>query len=111
MKLLNTFKHIIDDISPEICWFTTFNLNVELLEKYVLTAIVGKEPSELKRAEDYEALNIELNSEIRKLNVKVWYDHRALDLKQGKRTTVDLYSVDPSEILGSNTKEPIFIRK
>lgn len=108
MKLLNTFKHIIDDISPEICWFTTFNLNVELLEKYVLTAIVGKEPSELKRAEDYEALNIELNSEIRKLNVKVWYDHRALDLKQGKRTTVDLYSVDPSEILGSNTKEPIF---
>jgi hypothetical protein len=104
MKLLNTFKIIIDDISPEICWFTTFNLNVELLEKYVLTAIAGKEPSELKRAEDYEALNLDLN----KYNVKVWYDHRALDLKQGKRTTVDLYAVDPSEILGSNTKEPIF---
>lgn len=104
MKLLNTFKHIIDDISPEICWFTTFNLNVELLEKYVLTAIVGKEPSELKRAEDYEALNLELH----KYNIKVWYDHRALDLKHGKRTTVDLYAVDPTEVLASKTIEPIF---
>ena len=67
MKLLNTFKNIVDDISPEICWFTTFNLNVEILEKYVLTAIAGKEPSELKRAEDYEALNLDLN----KLKVEV----------------------------------------
>ena len=67
MKLLNTFKNIVDDISPEICWFTTFNLNVEILEKYVLTAIAGKEPSELKRAEDYEALNLDLN----KFNIKI----------------------------------------
>lgn len=104
MKLLNTFKNILDDLTPEICWFTTFNLNVELLEKYVLTAIAGKEPSELKRAEDYEALNLDLN----KFNIKIWYDHRAMDLKQGKRTTVDLYSVKASEILGSNSNEPIF---
>ena len=104
MKLLNTFKNIVDDISPEICWFTTFNLNVELLEKYVLTAIAGKEPSELKRAEDYEALNLDLN----KFNIKIWYDHRAMDLKQGKRTTVDLYSVEASKVLGSNSNEPIF---
>lgn len=104
MKLLNTFKNIVDDISPEICWFTTFNLNVELLEKYVLTAIAGKEPSELKRAEDYEALNLDLN----KFNIKIWYDHRAMDLTQGKRTTVDLYSVEASKVLGSNSNEPIF---
>lgn len=104
MRLLSTIKDIIDDISPEICWFTTFNLNVELLEKYILTAIAGKEPSELKRAEDYEALNLDLI----KYNIKVWYDHRVLDLKHGKRTTVDLYAVDPSKILGSNTNEPIF---
>lgn len=104
MKLLNTFKNIVDDISPEICWFTTFNLNVELLEKYVLTAIAGKEPSELKRAEDYEALNLDLN----KFNIKVWYDYRAMNLKQGKRTTIDLFSVKASEILGSNSNEPIF---
>lgn len=104
MKLLNTFKNILDDLTPEICWFTTFNLNVELLEKYVLTAIAGKEPSELKRAEDYEALNLDLN----KFNIKIWYDHRAMDLKQGKRTTVDLYSVKASEIIGSNSNEPIF---
>ncbi|CAN5358616.1 hypothetical protein BH11BAC1_BH11BAC1_03980 [soil metagenome] len=104
MKLLETFKHIIDDLAPEICWFTTFNLNIELLEKYVLTAIVGKESSELKRAEDYEALNLELN----KFNIKIWYDYRALDLKQGKRTTVDLYPVQPSTLLSSNTQDPIF---
>jgi len=104
MKLLETFKHIVNDISPEICWFTTFNLNIELLEKYVLTAIAGKEPSELKRAEDYEALNLDLN----KFNIKVWYDYRALDLKQGKRTTIDLYPIEPSVLLNSNSNEPIF---
>ena len=104
MKLFSTYKNIVDDISPEICWFTTFNLNLELLEKYVLTAIAGKEPSELKRAEDYEALNLDLN----KFNIKIWYDHRAMDLKQGKRTTVDLYSVEASKVLGSKTNEPIF---
>jgi hypothetical protein len=104
MKLLEAFKNIVNDIVPELCWFTTFNLNVELLEKYVLSAIVGKEPSELKRAEDYEALNLDLN----KLSIKIWYDYRALDLKQGKRTTVDLYPVRASEILNSNSNEPIF---
>ena len=104
MKLLETFKNIVNDISPEICWFTTFNLNVELLEKYVLTAIVGKDPSELKRAEDYEALNLELN----KFNIKIWYDYRALDLKQGKRTTIDFYPVDPSVLLNSNSTDSIF---
>lgn len=104
MKLLDTFKHIVDDIAPELCWFTTFNLNVELVEKYVLTAITGKEPGELKRAEDYEALNLDLN----KFNIKIWYDYRALDLKHGKRTTVDLYPVQASLILNSSTQEPIF---
>ncbi len=104
MKLLETFKHIVNDITPELCWFTTFNLNVELLEKYVLTAIAGKEPGELKRAEDYEALNLDLN----KFNIKIWYDYRALDLKKGKRTTIDLYPIQPSVILNSNSPEPIF---
>jgi len=104
MKLLEAFKNIVNDISPEICWFTTFNLNIELLEKYVLTAIVGKEPSELKRAEDYEALNLDLN----KFNIKIWYDYRALDLKQGKRTTIDLYPIQPAALLNSNSSEPIF---
>lgn len=104
MKLLETFKHIVNDIAPELCWFTTFNLNVELVEKYVLTAITGKDPGELKRAEDYEALNLELN----KFNIKIWYDYRALDLKLGKRTTVDLYPVQASVVLNSNTQEPIF---
>jgi hypothetical protein len=104
MKLLETFKKIVNDISPQICWFTTFNLNVELVEKYILTAIVGKEPGELQRAEDYEALNLELNN----FNVKIWYDYRALDLKQGKRTTVDIYPIQPSLILNSNSEDPIF---
>lgn len=104
MKLLETFKQIVNDINPELCWFTTFNLNVELLEKYVLTAITGKESAELKRVEDYEALNLDLD----KFNVKIWYDYRALDLKHGKRTTVDLYPVRASEVLNSNTQEPIF---
>lgn len=104
MKLLETFKNIVNDVKPEICWFTTFNLNIELLEKYVLTAIAGKEPVELKRAEDYEALNEELI----KYSIKVWYDYRALDLKHGKRTTVDLYPLNAAEVLDSKSGEPIF---
>ena len=104
MKIFETFKNIIDDIQPELCWFTTFNLNIELVEKYVLAAIAGKEPSELKRAEDFEALNTELEG----INIKVWYDYRALDLKQAKRTTVDLIPVNAAAVLNSSTQEPIF---
>ena len=104
MKLFETFKNIIAEIQPELCWFTTFNLNIELVEKYLLAAITGKEPSELKRAEDFEALNIEL----KEVNIKVWYDYRALDLKQAKRTTVDLIPVNAAAILNASTQEPIF---
>jgi hypothetical protein len=104
MKLLNVFKNLIEEIQPEICWFTTFNMNLELVEKYILTAIAGKDSSELKRAEDFEALNLELD----KLNIKIWYDYRALDLKQAKRTTVDIFPIETSLLLESNNQDSIF---
>lgn len=104
MKLLSIFKNIVDNIQPDLCWFTTFNLNIELVERYVLPILTGKDSNELKRAEDFEALNLELDE----LNIKIWYDYRALDLKQGKRTTVDIFPVQTSTILKTNSIDSIF---
>ena len=104
MKLLEQFKAIVKEISPDICWFTTFNLNLELAEKYLLTAIAGIEPGELKLAEDYERLNDELEA----TNVKIWYDYRVLDQTRGKRSTVDVYPVNPAVLLNSTSTDSIF---
>ncbi|MGN7785832.1 phospholipase D-like domain-containing protein [Niabella sp. 22666] len=104
MRLLEAFKKLIREVQPEICWFTTFNLNVEFLEKYILAAIAGKDPSELKRAEDYEHLNEELVSK----NIRVWYDFRAMDLCGTKRTTVDLHPVNAAIVTKSEHHDSIF---
>lgn len=105
MKLYQQYCKIIDEIKPvRRAWFTTFNLDVELVERYLLSKLVDKSPKELKTAEDYEALNLDLQA----IDLKVWYDYRALNLKSAKLTTADFLSVDPRDFHKSSSQEIVF---
>lgn len=105
MKLYQQYCKIIDQIKPvKQAWFTTFNLDVELVERFLLSKLVDKSPQELKTAEDYEALNLDLQA----IDVKVWYDYRAINLKSPKLTTADFLSVDPRDFHNSTSKDIVF---
>ena len=94
MKLYKQYREVIDEIGDvEIAWFTTFNLDPELVERFLLPALIDKPPAELKTAEDYEQLNLELQE--RKIDIKVWYDYRVLNFSSRKQTTVPLIPFNP----------------
>lgn len=105
MKLYHVYKNIIEKVKPvELVWFTTFNLDPELVEKYLLSVLGDKEPGDLRTAEDWEVLN----SELEKTKIKVWYDYRALNYKSNKRTLVDFIPVDPKVLYNVNQTEAVF---
>lgn len=105
MKLYQAYKKIISSLKPvELVWFTTFNLDPELIEKFLLPGIVDKEPSELVTAEDFEALNVELDGK----DIKVWYDYRAMNFRNNKRTTIDLIPVDPIDLYNIDKTDAVF---
>lgn len=109
MKLYQTYKKIVSLLKPvKLAWFTTFNLDPELIEKFLLPCIVDKEPSDLVTAEDFEALNVELQDRDRNIDIRVWYDYRALNLRNNKRTTIDLFPVDPRKLYKINKTDAIF---
>ena len=96
MKLYQKYKEAIRQIGKvELAWFTTFNLDPDLTERFLLSALVGMEASQLKTAEDYEAMNYDLNE----LDIRILYDYRALNLNSPKRTSVDFIPVNPAEKL------------
>lgn len=110
MLLYKSFKNIIEAIKPlEVAWFTTFNMDPELFEKYLLSAIIGKSPQELRTAEDFEALNVELHRDKETaIDIRVWYDYRALNFNSPKRTIADFIPIDVKELFGSLQSDAVF---
>lgn len=105
MKLFQLYKDIVDRIKPiEVAWFTTFNLDADLTERFLLSYLVGKAASELKTAEDFEGLNLELQG----MDIKVWHDYRAMNRRMAKRTTIDMLSVDPKVFYNSSSADIVF---
>ncbi|MCW3789282.1 phospholipase D-like domain-containing protein [Plebeiibacterium sediminum] len=105
MKLYQKFKQIVEQIKPiQTAWFTTFNMDPELVEKFLVSAFVGKGPEELKTAEDYEALNLELTA----IDIKIFYDYKALNIQSQKRTTIDIIPVNVADIYETIKTDAIF---
>ncbi|MGA1847638.1 hypothetical protein [Deferribacter abyssi] len=89
MKLLKKLSEIIEKIEISHAWFTTFSFSPAFFEKYVLASLFNIEPSELRRLEDYEAINEQLKT----VNVKVFYDPVGLNVTESKKTTCDYIPV------------------
>jgi len=88
MKLLEKLSEIISEIDLSIAWFTTFSFSPAFFEKYIL-ATLFEIKHDLKRLEDYEAINEKLKT----TDVKVFYDPVGLNITEGKKTTCDFIPV------------------
>jgi len=109
---IKLYKNFVDQIgklgSIKRAWFTTFNLDISFFEKYILSALAGRLYQDLKTPYDYEALNDYLANEQEMLNedkidVKVFYDFRALKITgKPKQTLVHLYPIDTKLLRDSN---------
>lgn len=111
---IKLYKHFSDQISkigrPKRAWFTTFNLDIHFFEKYILSALMDVSYKELKSPYDFEALNDQLANEQESLEedrmeVRVFYDYRALQVSsKPKQTSVHIHSVDIKQLSGLNSE-------
>lgn len=108
------YKHFVERLGEigrlKRAWFTTFNLDISFFEKYMLSALLGKDYHDVKTPHDYEALSAELANDAEELDgikteVRVFYDYRALKTEgKPKQSTVHLHPVDLKKINGIETQ-------
>jgi hypothetical protein len=106
------YKHFVEQIGKmgkiKRAWFTTFNLDISFFERYILSALMGMPFADIKSPYDYEALSANLANEPEsldedKMEVKVFYDYRALLAgSKPKQTSVHLYPIDIKQLSGLN---------
>mgnify|MGYP005850226417 CR=1 FL=1 len=114
MKLLNTFKQqlsVFDTI--ERVWLTSFTIDIEFIETYVLPAIADFETTPQLRM-DYEALQLVLNE--LDADIRVFCDKRYMGENLNKRTLLPVHGVSPGKgggIMrkGGITEESLFHAK
>lgn len=109
IKLYKKFFEQINKMGrPKRAWFTTFNLDVDFFEKYILSALMSSPYTDLKSPYDYEALSAQLANEQESLaedrmEVRVFYDYRALiQANKPKQTSVHLHPIDIKQLTGLN---------
>lgn len=113
MKLLNTFKdQLLGFDTVERVWLTSFTIDIEFIETYVLAAIAGIEIPRLRM--DYEALQLTLNE--LGIDVRVFCDKRYIGENLNKRTLLPIHGVSPGKNGGINpefgiTEESLFHSK
>lgn len=92
MKLLNAFAEQI-----KVCgklkrvWLTSFNIDIEFIETYMLPTVLGAEIPRTRM--DYEALQLVLNDS--GIDFRVFCDRRFIGADQNKRTSIPVYGVSP----------------
>lgn len=95
MKLLQELKRKVTGMGPlRRAWFTTFNLDIEFLETFVLPAVVGAEPP--RNRIEFEQLQQELTDQ--GIDVRVFCDPRFIDTGRIKRTCVPIHAVRPDRL-------------
>lgn len=95
MKLLQELKRKVTGMGPlRRAWFTTFNLDIEFLEAFVLPAVVGAEPP--RNRIEFEQLQQELTDQ--GTDVRVFCDPRFIDTNRIKRTCVPIHAIRPDRL-------------
>ncbi len=90
MKLLTEFETQISKMGDlRRAWFTSFNADIEFIEKYILPTVVKTERPQAPL--DYEALQLALGSS--KTDVRIFCDPRFFETHRVKRTCVPVHQV------------------
>lgn len=98
MKLLTAFRHQIEAVGDiRRVWLTSFVINVEFIETYLLPVILGMDIPKLRM--DYEGMQQVLSE--RGIDLHVFCDKRYIEPGQNKRTALPVHGVTP-ELLPPN---------
>jgi hypothetical protein len=88
IKLLQAFKKQVADLDElKYAWFTSFNINIEFIENYLLPAILGMEPP--RNRMDYEHFQLALNEKA--IDLRIFCDRRFMGAGQNKRTAIPVH--------------------
>lgn len=95
MKLLDALQEIVEGIGPvRKAWFTTFNLNIDLIESYIAPVLMGTDFP--KAPDEFESLQQQLFPVDGEppIDIRVFYDIRTPPRDKIKKTSIPLYGVD-----------------
>lgn len=102
MKLLNAFAEQVKDLGKlKRVWLTSFCIDIEFIETYLLPAVLGAETPRARM--DYEALQLVLNEQ--GIDFRVFCDRRFIGADQNKRTAIPVHGIAPGLTLESNLQE------
>lgn len=113
LKLLESFNEQIDELLNDQrnpnrglkhAWFTSFNLGIEFVEKYVLPAVLQAEMP--RSRQEYEILQAELTD--KGIDFRVFCDKRCLDTGESKRTAIPVHGISPVFWSESFSQESLF---
>jgi len=95
LKLLEAFKNQVKSVGKvQSVWLTTFSLNIEFVETYILATVLGEEVP--KSVMDFEGLQQQLVKE--GIDFRVFFDKRMFDTPERKRTTIHMHGISGSRL-------------
>jgi len=104
MKLLGEFRQQLESLGElRYAWFTSFNINIEFIESYLLPAILEMDPP--RNRMDYEHIQLALND--KKIDFRVFCDLRFMEADQNKRTSIPVHGVSTAR-LENFSKDSLF---
>jgi hypothetical protein len=94
MKLLGAFKEQLKTLGElRYVWLTSFNINIEFIETYLLPAVLDMEQP--KNRLDYEHFQLALTE--KKIDFRVFCDKRFMEADKNKRTAISVHGVSPAQ--------------
>ena len=95
MKLLGEFNQQLESLGElRYAWFTSFNINIEFIESYLLPSVLDMDPP--KNRLDYEHFQLVLND--KKIDFRVFCDLRFMETDQNKRTSIPVHGVSTTRL-------------
>lgn len=109
MKLLNVFEKQVKAVGAiQKIWLTSFVIDVEFIETYLLPVVLGMDVPKLRM--DFEAMQQELGA--RGIDFQVFCDKRFIEPDQNKRTAIPIHCVSPERLTPNGavrfTKDSLF---
>lgn len=93
MKLLTAFKERLKTLNElRYVWFTSFNINIEFIETYLLPTVLDMEQPKTRL--DYEHFQIALTE--KEIDFRVFCDKRFMEADKNKRTAIPVHGVSPA---------------
>ena len=109
--LLNEFSEMLSECTNQgkkkikLAYFTSFLLDVSFFEKYLLSKLLGIEDIPFNQS-DYEEMNDKLGES--KIDLKIFYDARGIDLHRPKRTCISLHPINVKVLNNEKFQKGIF---